>query len=76
MTYSHLVLAVWIIALGGTIGGLVVALRSLARAETALRRVRTAQEGVDVLEGATEALEVAVTDTAHARVRFHTRSTG
>lgn len=76
MTYSAVVLAVWIVALTATCGGLVIALRGLARAETATRAASASAAGIDAVDTATEALEAAITDTAHARVRLHSRTTG
>ena len=74
MTYSQVVLALWIVALTATFTGLLVALRGLVRAEAATRAARSAGEGVAAVETATASLQAAVTDTAHARVRFHTRT--
>lgn len=76
MTYSAVVLVAWIVALAGTCAGLVVAVRSLARAETASRAATASIDGLSAVETATEVLEASVTDTAHAQVRLHSRAAG
>lgn len=73
MTYSDLVMWVWLVALVATLAGLVLALRAVVRAEAALVRVRTGVDGVGELARARAELDAATRHAAGARVRLHTR---
>lgn len=72
MTYSDLVMWVWLIALTGTVAGLALAGRAILRAEAALAQVGVALDGVGELAPAGADLGAATRRTAGARVRLHT----
>ncbi len=73
MTYSDLVMWVWVVALMATLVGLALAGRAVLRAEAALVRVADGVEGLGEVAAARGELDVATRATAGSRVRLHTR---
>lgn len=74
MTYSHLVMTMWSVALLATLVGLVLVGRTLARAEAATARIRDVGDGLEPLVAATGALDAEVRAAARRRMVLHTRA--
>lgn len=75
MTYAHVVMWFWVVALGATLGGLAVALRALTRADAAVARLQAAVDGTDVLAPAVAAARSATGATARAHDELALRAT-
>jgi hypothetical protein len=73
VTYSDIVMWVWIVALMATLVGLALAGRAVLRAEAALVRVADGLDGVGEIAVARAELDAATRHAAGARVRLHTR---
>ncbi len=74
MTYSDVVMWMWVVALLGTLGAFALAWRGLARTDLAVARVRDELGGVDAVAAARAELEEATRSTAGERIRLHTRA--
>ena len=72
MTYSDVVMWMWVVALVATLVGLALAGRAVVRAEAALVRVAGGLDRVGDLAAAREELDGATRRTAGHRVRLHT----
>lgn len=73
MTYSDVVMWMWVAALVGTLVALALAWRGLARVDGAVTTVRTGLTGLDAVVAARSDLEDATRAAAGDRVRLHTR---
>lgn len=72
MTYSAVVMTVWVVALLATLVGLVLAGRAVLRAEAALALVHDGLQGVGEVTARRTELDAATRHTAGSRVRLHT----
>jgi hypothetical protein len=75
VTYSDLVMWMWVAALMGTLVAFAAAWRGLSRTEAGLTAVRTELGGVDAISEARAELEDTTRAAAGERVRLHTRAT-
>jgi hypothetical protein len=73
VTYSDLVMWMWVAALLGTLVTFTLAWRGLSRTDLAVAAVRTELDGVDAIAAARAELEDATRTTTGERVRLHTR---
>ncbi len=67
VTYSHVVMWLWVIALGATLTGLTVALRALTRVDAAVAHLRGTGEAVLAVPAATRTLDRATGEAAGQR---------
>ncbi|HMJ78420.1 MAG TPA: hypothetical protein VK507_20725 [Iamia sp.] len=74
MTYSDVVMWLWVAALLGTLVAFALAWRGLARADLAVARLHTELAGGDAMAEARSELEEATRATAGERIRLHTRA--
>lgn len=74
MTYSDLVMWMWVAALLGTLVAFAAAWRGLTRTEVAVAALHTELGGVDAIIEARNELEDATRATTGERVRLHTRA--
>lgn len=74
VTYSHVVMWLWVVALGATLLGLAVALRALGRVDDAVAHLRAATEAVRPVPGAAAALDRSTGDTAGQRAALASRA--
>jgi hypothetical protein len=75
VTYSDLVMWMWVAALLGTLVAFAAAWRGLSRTEDGLAVVRTELNGLDAIAEARTELEDATRAATGERVRLHTRAT-
>jgi hypothetical protein len=73
VTYSDVVMWMWVATLLGTLVAFALAWRGIARADLALARVQTGLTGLDAVAPARSELEDATRATAGERIRLHTR---
>jgi len=74
VTYSDLVMWMWVAALLGTLVAFAAAWRGLTRTEVALASVRTELDGIGSIAEARTELEDATRTATGERVRLHTRA--
>jgi len=74
VTYSDVVMWLWVAALLGTLVAFALAWRGLARADLAVARLHTELAGGDAMAEARSELEEATRATAGERIRLHTRA--
>lgn len=72
--YSHVVMWLWVVALGATLAGLAVALRALTRVDAAVAHLRVATEAVQVLPPVAGAVDHATGDAAGNRAALAART--
>lgn len=75
MTYSDIVMWMWVAALLGTLVAFATAWRAIARADVAVARVRAGVVAMDAVAAAHGDLEGGTRSAAGERVRLHTRAT-
>lgn len=74
MTYSHVVMWLWVITLAATLIGLALAWRGSGRASQAADRLRAGAGVHEQLAGAVEQAAMATTVAANARIALQHRS--
>ena len=74
MTYSDVVMWMWVVALLGTLVAFALAWRGLVRTDLAVARVQGELGDLDALAAARADLEEATRSTSGERIRLHTRA--
>lgn len=74
MSYSHLVISLWVVVVVSSLFALGLAWRALRRLEASLVGLRTAADGVREMKVTSVVVEAVTGDVGRARVALHTRA--